>query len=172
MSDFRILRCIGSFGLFDYLYWWANVVCVSEVCQMRIGHWKHYLTLDSWTMWLIWSIWLLYQMGYLFLESFVSQLHFYHFITIFIWFKLLTHLHMVSLTTVLNGNVGQFFIIFIHLILTHLVCFITGLSESFNSCILCLFWFNWSVLLLYQMDISVQSLDYLFVSLFFHLWYA
>ena len=47
LSDFWIISYIGSFGLFDSLYCWANVICVSVVCRMRIGHWKHYLTVDS-----------------------------------------------------------------------------------------------------------------------------
>ena len=47
-------------------------------------------------------------MGYWFLESIVSQLHLYHPESIIYLFKLLKRIHMVSLITVLNGNVGQF----------------------------------------------------------------
>ena len=48
-------------------------------------------------------------MGYLFLESIVSQLHLYHLKSIILYlFKLLKRIHMVSLITVLNGNVWQF----------------------------------------------------------------
>ena len=47
-------------------------------------------------------------MGYLFLEYIVYHSHLYHLLSIIILFKLLKRIHMVSLITVLNGNVGQF----------------------------------------------------------------
>ena len=157
LSDFRILRCIRSFGIFDYLYWWPNVICVSVVCQMGIGHWKHYLTVDSWTILLILVYLIIVPNGLFVSESSVSQSHFYLSKIVLILIKLLKRIHMVSLITVLNDNVWQFFILLIYLILAHLVCFTTGLNESLNSCILCLFWFICYVLLPYQMDLSVQT---------------
>ena len=92
LSDCRILCYFGSFGLFDYLYWWAIVMCESDICQLRSIielHYLHYLTVDSWTIWPVWSIWLLYQMGYLFVSLLSVQLQFYHLSTIINLIKLL-----------------------------------------------------------------------------------
>ena len=70
-------------------------------------------------------------MGYWFQESIVSQLHLYHLKSIFYLFKLLKRIHMVSLITVLNGNVWQFTIILIFSILAHLIYLLIELDESF-----------------------------------------
>ena len=70
-------------------------------------------------------------MGYLFRESIVIQLHLYHLKSIFYLFKLLKCIHMVSLITVHNGNVGQFILISIFSILAHLIYLLIELNESF-----------------------------------------
>ena len=56
---------------------------------------------------------------------------------------------------------------YVLLFVAHLVCLITVLNGSLKSCILCLFRFIWSVLLPYQMDLSVISMHCLDLSILF-----
>ena len=76
---------------------------------------------------------------------------------------------MVSLITVLNGNVGQLMIISIFLILAHLVCLTTELDESF---------INLSVLIHLVCLITIPNgfissdIPFSIVYLFIQIWYV
>ena len=108
-------------------------MCESDVCRMETYHWNTLFALfnngflDHLTC-LVYLIIVPYGL-------FVSRVHclpvhLYHLYLIPYLFKLLKHIHMVSLITVLNGNVWQFTLISIFSILAHLIYLLIELDES------------------------------------------
>ena len=110
-------------------------VC-SDVCQGGIAYYIPLISngfMDSLTR----LVYLIMVSDGLFVS--IIHCHFLYFEAIFILFKLLTHIHMVSLITVLNGIVEQFviFSIIINFWLIHSICFCDLMSHLILLSVVC-----------------------------------